>query len=75
MVGRIGEVEAGPVHCRGRRGEGVVGVPEEGGSVGEVAVPGRVSHVLICLQVIWIVAGGTYQICGMLVYGVYGCRD
>jgi hypothetical protein len=36
-VRRVEEVEAGPVYgARGRR-EGVVGVPEEGGGVGEVA--------------------------------------
>ena len=36
-VGRVGEVEAGPIYGRGGGGKGVVGMPEEGGGVGEVA--------------------------------------
>lgn len=39
-VGRVGEIEACPIDVGGGRGQGVVGVPEEGGGVGEVAGEG-----------------------------------
>jgi hypothetical protein len=41
-MGGVGEVEPCPVDVVGWRGEGVIGVPEEGGGIGEVAGGGGV---------------------------------
>lgn len=51
---RVEHVEAGPVHFVAGRGQGVQGVPEEGGGVGGVAVGGKREFVRFLLFLLFV---------------------